>query len=946
MPSLSHRAARMVASFPVILVLLALGATPARAAFGVSSFTTTASTNQAGAHGDLTTNITFNTHLDAEDKGQVIDGGSVRDILLTLPKGLVANPQAVPSCDPQIFNAIPSQFGSNGEKNQFFCSPATVVGEARIYGQNLENGHMGLDQPVVNLTPGPNEPALLGILLGGAPNAIITVGALAGANYQLQAASEGINQSINITRVEVTVWGAPHDPSHTAYIRESTNPSGEPDRGHELEAGWGEYAPAPNAKPFMTNPTDCADTPTTTLQVDSYAEPGRFLSYTATAPNPTGCSQVPFHPSIGVSPDSSQADTPSGYTVNLGVPQAFSDPSGIESSHLRRAVVTLPLGVSISPSAANGLQACTDAEFGAGSDTPASCPDASVIGTTSVQTPLEANPLTGYVYVGSQPPGPPTNVYRVFQEIKGYGLDVKLEGSAVADPVTGQITATFDNLPQLPFSLFTMHLTGGPNAVLANPQACGVAATTTALTPWSGQPEANPASTFNVDFDGGGGACPASLPFQLGFSAGMSSTQAGGTGTFSVQLTRGDRNQYVSQLSSVQLPPGLLGDVASVPLCGSAQAAAGTCGPASQIGRVTVGAGPGPNPFYLGGNVYLTEGYAGGSFGLSVVVPVIAGPFNLGTVVVRAGIFVHNDGSIGVLTDPLPTILQGVPVRLRDVRVTLDRPGFMLNPTSCAPQSIGATAVSQGGASASLSAPFQAGRCASLPFSPSFTVSTSAHTSKAHGASLTVTVKSAPGQANIAKVDLQLPKVLPTRLTTLQKACTEAQFNTNPAGCPEGSDIGTATAVTPILNVPLTGPAYLVSHGGAAFPDVVFVLQGQGVRIDLVGNTDIKNGITYSKFETVPDAPISSFQTTLPEGPHSVLGAYLPAKAKGSMCGQSLSIPTTIAAQSGVQIRESTPVKVTGCPKAKQAKKKKKTKKATKARKARHRNTSQKRAKS
>jgi hypothetical protein len=924
----SHRAVRMVATVPAVLVLLAFGAAPARADFGVASFTTAATSTQAGAHADVTTSIRFNTHVSSRTGEGVVSDGNVSDILLTLPAGLVGNPQAVPSCPFVDFNNILTS-----------CDPATVVGMANV-SLNVGRGLFKWPTPwmIVNLTPGPGEPALLGIIPGMFSNGLISVRASAGAGYAIQALSSNIfREAADIVEVDATLWATPHDPAHTPFIRSL-----------QLAGGWfpyTSYTPAPDPKPFMTNPTNCVQTPTTTLQVDSYQSPGQFLTYSATTPTPTGCSQVPFHPSIHVSPDSSRADAPSGYTVNLGVSQSFSDPNGIESSHLRKAVVTLPLGVSISPSAANGLQACSDAQFGAGSDTPASCPDASVIGTTSVQTPLLANPLTGYVYVGSQPPGPPTNVYRVFQEIKGYGLDVKLQGTAIADPVTGQITATFDNLPQLPFSLFTLHLTGGPSAALANPQGCGAAATITALAPWSGQPEANPASTFNVDFDGAGGACPASLPFQLGFSAGMSSTQAGGTGTFSLQLTRGDRNQYVSQLSSVQLPPGLLGNVASVPLCGSAQAAAGTCASTSRIGRVTVGAGPGPNPFYLGGNAYLTEGYAGGSFGLSVVVPVIAGPFNLGTVVVRAGIFVHNDGSVSVLTDPLPTILQGVPVRLRDVRVTLDRPGFMLNPTSCAPQSIAATAVSQGGATANLTAPFQAGGCASLPFSPSFTVSTSAHTSKANGASLSVRVTQKPGEANIHRVDLQLPKVLPSRLTTLQKACTEAQFNGNPAGCPAGSVIGTAKAITPILNAPLTGPALLVSHGGAAFPDVEFVLQGQGVTIVLDGKTDIKKGITYSRFETVPDAPISSFETVLPEGPYSVLAAYLPVKANGSLCSTKLAVPTAITAQSGVQIRESTPVKVTGCPKAKQVKKKK-TKKATKTRKARRGSRSQKRAKS
>jgi hypothetical protein len=254
-----------------------------------------------------------------------------------------------------------------------------------------------------------------------------------------------------------------------------------------------------------------------------------------------------------------------------------------------------------------------------------------------------------------------------------------------------------------------------------------------------------------------------------------------------------------------------------------------------------------------------------------------------------------------------------VQLRLRKINVEVNRPGFMLNPTSCAQQQVAATMAAAQGASSTVSTPFAVGGCAGLPFSPKFSASTQAKTSKANGASLTVAVRSATGQANIQKVDLQLPKVLPSRLTTLQKACLEAQFNANPAGCPAASNIGTARALTPILNAPLMGPAYLVSHGGAAFPDVEFVLQGEGVTIVLDGKTDIKNGITYSRFETVPDAPISLFETSLPEGPHSVLGAYLPANAKGSMCGQHLSIPTIITAQTGKQIKQTTKIAVTGC---------------------------------
>ena len=406
---------------------------------------------------------------------------------------------------------------------------------------------------------------------------------------------------------------------------------------------------------------------------------------------------------------------------------------------------------------------------------------------------------------------------------------------------------------------------------------------------------------------------------------------------------------------SVTLPPGLLAKIAGIPLCGEAQANAGTCGPESQLGSASVLAGPGEHPLYVsGGRVYLTTGYKGGPFGLSIVVPAVAGPFNLGNVVVRAAIHINPETSqVTVTTDSLPQSRDGVPFRLRAVYTEINRAGFTFNPTNCAQQQVIGTIVGSHGASASVSSPFAATGCAGLPFKPSLTAFTSAKTSKADGASLVVKVAQKPGEADIRKVDLTLPKILPARLTTLHQACTEAQFAANPAACPPGSLIGTATAVTPVLNVPLMGPAILVSHGSAAFPDVEFILQGEGVQIVLDGKTDIKAGITYSKFETVPDAPISSFQTTLPEGPHSVLTTERPGstnlcattttktvtvtervtkrvhgrrrrvtvkvKKTVTVSAPALAMPTTITAQNGAVVTQSTKIAATGCAKVKQA---------------------------
>lgn len=304
------------------------------------------------------------------------------------------------------------------------------------------------------------------------------------------------------------------------------------------------------------------------------------------------------------------------------------------------------------------------------------------------------------------------------------------------------------------------------------------------------------------------------------------------------------------------------------------------------------------------------------------MVPAVAGPFNLGNEVVRARVNVDSHTAQAIVTsDPLPTIKDGIPLDVRTVNVTINRPGFMFNPTNCSPLNVAGTISSTDGAGVAVSGPFEAANCANLPFKPEFKASTPAKTSKASGAGLTVKVGSGPGQANIGKVRVILPKQLPARLTTLQKACTEAQFNVNPAGCPAASSVGMATAVTPVLAHPLTGPAYLVSHGGAAFPDLVFVLQGEGIVLYLDGNTNIKKGITSSTFNSVPDAPITSFETAFPEGPHSVLATNIPAKAKGSMCQQKLTMPTTITGQNGAVMTQTTKIGVTGCPKKHKVKK-------------------------
>jgi hypothetical protein len=389
-----------------------------------------------------------------------------------------------------------------------------------------------------------------------------------------------------------------------------------------------------------------------------------------------------------------------------------------------------------------------------------------------------------------------------------------------------------------------------------------------------------------------------------------------------VTFSRSDQDQGLGGVT-VQTPPGLLGVLKSVPLCGEPQAAQGACGQESLIGHTTVTAGPGSDPVSVSGQVFLTGPYAGKPFGLSIVVPAAVGPFNLGTVVVRAGIAVDpHTAALTVSSSPLPTILQNVPLQVRQVNVTIDRAGFTFNPTDCEPLAVNATITSTEGASAQVASRFQAANCAALPFHPMFSAGSLAKTSRQEGAALDVKVAYPSGaQANIHSVAVTLPKQLPARLSTIQQACPEATFNANPAGCDAGSLIGTGTAQTPIFNNPITGPAYLVSHGGAAFPDVDLVLQAEGVTVLLVGHVSItKSGITSATFGEVPDAPISAFELSLPEGPHSGLSAV------GSLCTEPLTMPTTITGQNGAQIVQQTRIKVTGCTTTKKKKHKAKKK--------------------
>jgi hypothetical protein len=517
------------------------------------------------------------------------------------------------------------------------------------------------------------------------------------------------------------------------------------------------------------------------------------------------------------------------------------------------------------------------------------------------------------------------------------GVLVKLAGE-VRLSETGQVVTVFRNSPQLPFEDAELHFFGGERAPLATPARCGTYTTSASFAPWTGIEAAQLSSSIEVTSGPDKAPCPgAALPFAPSLTAGTTSIQAGGFSPFTMTMSREDGQQ---NLRSIQLhmPPGMSGTLSTVKLCGEEQANAGTCGPESQIGETIVSVGLGGDPFSVtGGKVYITGPYKGAPFGLSIVNPAKAGPFDLGQVVVRAKIDVNPETAVLTITTDtegpykIPTVLDGIPLQIKHLNVNINRPGFTFNPTNCSPLAITGTLGSTEDATSVLSVPFQATNCAVLAFKPKLTASTSGKTSRAGGASLTVKLAypAGPYDANIARVKVELPKKLPSRLTTLQKACTAAVFEANPANCPAASVIGHATATTPVLPVPLTGPAIFVSHGNESFPSLIVVLQGYGVTVHLVGSTFIsKQGVTSSTFKTVPDVPVGSFELALPEGPYSALAA------NGNLCKAKLAMPTEFIAQNGALIKTTTKITATGCPKAKKSTHNKKKKAHRKSRKA------------
>ncbi len=869
-----------------------------------------------------------------------------RNVSFELPPGLIGDANVV-AHEGAVQQCSGTDFGTLGPNEINFCPPNTAVGVATLtFFDPITLLHHSSVVPVFNLVPAPGEPARLGFSAAGVP-VLLDTSVRTGRDYGVTVTIHNASQAVQVLGARVTIWGVPEDPAHNSA------------------RGWaclgytaaGKCEPGPEVKKpsaFLTLPTACTGRPLATVTGESWPHHvGGELVVGKIGPGPgenaensiyqlhsfTGCEALEITPTLSVEPERQEGNVPTGLTVRVKVPQEQAlEPGELAQSALKDTTIEFPTGVLLNPANANGLEACGENEpgigfLGAGELEPGyvantftanvpECPEASKVGSVSIRTPDLPNELRGGVYVAAQnanPFGSLFATYIIAQDPVSKVL-VKLAGEVSINPTTGRVTSTFLGTPDVPFEELTLHLFGGEahgsgRTTFTTPPCGPVEPTKATFVSWSGKTVHEEAPGFVAP------ECPGGRPLAPSIRGSAAVPQAGAFSAFELTIENADSDQRLTD-ADVTLPPGLAAVLASVTPCQEPQASSGTCGPESLIGHATAAVGLGGEPFVQSaGRVYLTGPYEGAPFGLSIVVPTKAGPFDFGNVVTRSTIEVDETTAAVTIGSPLPTFVNtgryqtGVPVQLKQVHVRTDRANFQFNPTNCTAMPITASFTGNEGGKATASAPFQVDDCGALSFAPKFSASVAAQGSKADGTAFSATVESGGvGVEGIRKVFLTIPKILPARLQpTLQNACLDSVFSVNPAGCPEDSFIGMATVYTPVLKAPLTGPAILVSHGNTAFPDVEFMLQGEGIHILLDGKTDIKNGVTYSRFESAPDAPLTKFVTELPAGPHSIFTDNTEEASTYNLCGRSIVAPTEFTAQDGRVVKQETKVAVVGC---------------------------------
>jgi hypothetical protein len=881
-PRPQARWALIAALFTMIAVSAALAlASRAEAKVEAHEFEVTRSTSQAGGHPDVTFSFKPD-NWDSPPGEDLCQCRNPKDINLELPTGLIGNPHATPQCTAAQF--IRRQ-----------CPSDTQIGEV-ILTSDIGGSVLGpFSQALFNMVPKANQAGLVAWRIPVFEAPIYTVlDARTGGDYGLNVAVEGIQQKFVLTEIEQQLWGVPADASHD-FLREGIP-------NEESKTGVPSQSPL---APFLSNPTTCGVPLSTSIRILSYdtEETESNWPWTPT----TGCDQLTFNPSLSAQPTTTATDSPSGLEVDLSVPQEES-PSTPSPSELRAASVTLPEGFSLNPNAADGKTACTDAEARFGTTEEAQCPEFSKIGTDTLESSALPGPIRGSIYIGEPLPD---DRYRLILTADGFATHVKLAGSARPDPETGRLTVAFENLPQSPLTNFNLHFFGSERGILATPTKCGTYAVHSIFTPWDGALQSQEASQlFTLAAGPGGAPCPGTVrPFGPSFQAASASNTAGKYTPFSIELAREDGDQNLTGLT-VKAPPGLAASFSGVPYCpeaaiaqlglgysGLTEQASPLCPAASQVGTVAVSAGAGSHPLNVSGKAYLAGPYKGAPLSLLAVIPAVSGPYDLGTVAVRVAVHVDSlTAQATTVSDPLPQILAGIPLRLRSILVTLDRPNFTLNPTNCDPFAVAATIDGDEGGVANATKQFQVANCANLPYRPRISLTLSGGLNRLGHPAIHTVLEAAPGEANSKAIAVTLPKGELLDNSHISGVCTKVDFAANT--CPAGSKIGHAEVLSPLLENPLNGNVYLrsSSHG---LPDLALDLEGQ-FDIEAIGRVDSVNQRYRATFPAIPDVPVSRIVVDLAGGHKGLL------QNSEGICGKARRAAVSMTAQNGAELNRRT----------------------------------------
>jgi hypothetical protein len=833
---------------------------------------------QAGGHPEQTSAYVHFTETvsDSTSKGSIIDpngvipAGQVKDIRVELPPGMVGNPLVVDRC-------------SEAQLAAGACPSDSQVGILKLFSPAGEDGP---DYQIYNMIAPPGRPAMFGLQLLTGIFVHLYPEVRSNGDYGLTMRTDSISQGLPLSGFSTTFWGVPADPSHDD---QRTGP-GCPPGPVDCPSGLPEKA-------FLSLPTSCTGPQPTPAHANSWL-PGQedFVDADFELPANTGCPALDFSPTLQARPTTNVADSPSGLDVDLHIPQN-DDPDSTAEAHLKDATVTLPEGMAINPASANGLEGCSAAQIGLTTPVgttpyhttaaPANCPDASKIGTLEVDTPLLDHPLNGAVYIAKPFDNPFDSLLAIYLAVDDLqsGVVVKLAGQVVANPDTGQLVTSFKDGPQMPFEHFILHFKNGAGAPLRTPALCGDYSTTSELVPWSGNAAASPQDDWSIT-QSPQGACVSSAadqPNAPSFDAGTVSPIAKSYSPFVIRLRREDGSQQFSAVT-VSPPPGLVAKLAGTATCsesalavatsksGTQEKASPSCPADSHIGTVVAGAGAGPAPYYAPGDVYLAGPYKGAPLSFAIVTPAAAGPYDLGTIVVRTAIYVDSKtAKITGVSDPIPSILAGIPLDVRTVDLRLDRPDFTLNGSSCDPSSVNGQVTSLLGQVVPLSSRFQLAECAGLGLKPKMSLQLKGGTTRGKHPALRLVLRPRQGDANLASLSVALPRSEFLDQGHIGTVCTRVQFAADE--CPAASIYGEVTVETPILGYPLTGHAYLRSSDNL-LPDLVPDLRGpswQPIKLEAAARTDSVHGGLRSTTDFVPDAPFSKLVVQLRGGRKGLL---------------------------------------------------------------------------